>query len=225
MAVLVEIHRQRLNSPIETGTHEHCFREREDMNIIVVSGLPRSGTSLMMQALGRGGIKLYWDHKRKADRSNPKGYFEHEAVKRLARDSSWLDGAKNKAVKIVSPLLVHLPASHGYKIIFMQRDLDEILESQAKMLAREGKIDNSTHRDQLKTTFEKHLAQIERWIQKNENATMIFVNYLDLIKNPEQELEKTREFLQRDLDVESMVSVVDPSLYRVRKKVSGSETT
>ncbi len=107
--------------------------------IIIVSGLPRSGTSLMMQMLDRGGIPVVTDQVRVADDDNPRGYYEFEAVKRTKQDSSWLTGARGRAVKLVSSLLYDLPPTERYRVLFMQRELEEVLESQEKMLARLGR--------------------------------------------------------------------------------------
>src|SRR5262245_20267166 len=115
--------------------------------IIVVSGLPRSGTSLMMQMLDRGGIPAVTDRLRAADEDNPRGYYEFEAVKRTKQDASWLPAARGRAVKLVSSLLYDLPNSEAYRVLFMQRDMDEVLESQEKMLARLGRP--TVPRDQI----------------------------------------------------------------------------
>src|SRR5262245_15575927 len=107
--------------------------------IIVVSGLPRSGTSLMMQMLDNGGIEVVTDNVRAADTDNPRGYYELEKVKRVKQDASWLPQARGKAFKMVSQLLYDLPASERYLVVFMERDFDEMLLSQEKMLQRLGR--------------------------------------------------------------------------------------
>src|SRR3990167_393038 len=99
--------------------------------IVIVSGLPRSGTSLMMQMLRAGGMSLLIDDQRPADADNPHGYWEYEPVKRLQHDNSWLPQAEGKAVKVVSALLQYLPPRHTYKIIVMHRPMQEVLASQA----------------------------------------------------------------------------------------------
>ncbi len=125
--------------------------------IIVVSGLPRSGTSLMMQMLDKGGIPIFSDNTRAADESNPKGYYEHEAVKRLARDKKWLPQATGKAVKIISHLLPHLPAKYNYKVICMLRDLSEVVRSQHKMLVLSGKHKEGLYPGRLEMVFKNSL--------------------------------------------------------------------
>ena len=107
--------------------------------VTVVSGLPRSGTSLMMQMLAAGGVELLIDQIRRADADNPRGYFELEAVKRTRQDASWLDDAAGKAVKVIHLLLRDLPDDREYRVVMMSRDLDEVLASQQAMLARSGK--------------------------------------------------------------------------------------
>ena len=186
--------------------------------IIIVSGLPRSGTSVMMQMLDAGGLPLYFDDQRQADVNNPKGYFESQSVKNLNQNHSFLNKAENKVVKIVSHLLTSLPNTFCYKIIFMQRDLQEIIESQNKMLARmdaDAKIpDNYT----LKKTYIKHLAQIQKWLDNTKNADHIFVSYNKLLESPKKHSEIISKFLQQNLYVDKMVSAVQPSLYRTQIK-------
>src|SRR5262245_57688671 len=110
-----------------------------DTDIIVVSGLPRSGTSLMMQMLDNGGIAVVTDNFRTADTDNPRGYYEYEKVKKIKQDASWLPGTRGKAFKMVSQLLYDLPPEEQYRILFMERDLEEMLLSQEKMLERLGR--------------------------------------------------------------------------------------
>src|SRR5687768_1736541 len=110
--------------------------------ITVVSGLPRSGTSMMMKMLEAGGLEPVVDHVRKPDEDNPKGYYEFERVKALENDREWLPEAKGKFVKVISMLLRHLPADHRFKVIFMQRNMPEVLASQKKMLVRRGEDPN-----------------------------------------------------------------------------------
>ena len=130
--------------------------------IVVVSGLPRSGTSLMMQMLQAGGMPLLIDDLRPADTDNPNGYWEYEPVKRLQQDNSWIPQAEGKAVKVVSALLQYLPPQHTYKIIFMQRPMQEVLASQTVMLERRGeqsgKADDKTLEDYLCAASRPHRA-------------------------------------------------------------------
>src|SRR5690349_20802881 len=130
--------------------------------IIVVSGLPRSGTSLMMQMLDHGGIPTVTDNIRTADTDNPKGYYEFEQVKKLKEDASWLPATRGKAVKMVSQLLYDLPAHENYRIIFMERDFDEMIRSQEKMLARLNRP--SAPADEIKAAFARHLDRLRAWL-------------------------------------------------------------
>lgn len=186
--------------------------------IIIVSGLPRSGTSLMMQMLQAAGIALYTDNKRRADIHNPQGYFEHQQVKNLAHNNAWIYEARGKAVKIVSPLLFHLPQDLSYKIIFMQRDLDEIIISQNKMLEREHKsVIEVSHAD-IRKYYLKHLSAVEHRLRKSENIEYIIVSFNELFINPVELVGQIGRFIGSPLEIEKMVKAIDPSLYRTHKK-------
>jgi hypothetical protein len=172
--------------------------------ITIVSGLPRSGTSLVMQMLAAGGFPILADNQRAPDDDNPRGYLEFEPVKSLERDASWLADAEGKAVKIVSFLLMKLPPSFDYRVIFVRRDLDEVLRSQAKMLERRGQP-AGPNSDVMKSHFERHLATVDAWVTKQPR-----------IHNPLAEAGRLTQFLQADLQLEPMAAVVDPRLYRQR---------
>jgi hypothetical protein len=183
--------------------------------IIVVSGLPRSGTSLMMQMLARGGVEVVTDAVREADVDNPRGYYEFERVKKIKVDATWLPEARGKAVKLVSQLLYDLPCSEQYRIIFMERDLDEVLLSQEKMLARLKRRANP--RDQIKPAFTRHLEQLREWFAAQRHIEVLDVRYDDLIDRPEQQAGRVNSFLFGRADLRAMVDAIDPSLYRNRK--------
>jgi hypothetical protein len=184
--------------------------------VIVVSGLPRSGTSMMMQMLRNGGVELFTDQERKADESNPKGYLEHEAVKRLARDARWVKNARNKAVKIVARLLFHLPDSNNYKVIFMLRHIDEVINSQQQMLIRNKKEGAKNYPTNLVESYRKTLIRARKWGQSRKNVDVLYVEYSDAIKNPRKEASRVSEFLGGELDLEGMISAVDEKLYRIK---------
>jgi predicted AlkP superfamily phosphohydrolase/phosphomutase/tetratricopeptide (TPR) repeat protein len=186
--------------------------------LIVVSGLPRSGTSLMMQMLNAGGIDMVTDRKRAADESNPKGYFEDERVKRLAldADTSWLQACRSQAIKIVAPLLGALPSDLPIKVIFMQRPAEEVLGSQRTMLNRDGKQGASTSDESVARVFSQQLDAVNRLIQMRPNIELLAVNYADAVNQPEIVAEAVNAFLARDLLVQEMQTVADPDLYRVR---------
>jgi hypothetical protein len=184
--------------------------------IIVVSGLPRSGTSLMMQMLASGGFEVLTDNLRTADVDNPRGYFEFERVKKLKEDTSWLPQARGKAVKLVSQLLFDLPADERYRIVFMQRDLDEMLTSQEKMLQRLGR--EAAPREDIKRAFSKHLQRLHGWLDQQPNMSVLRMPYTELLTDPDAAVHRVVEFLGGPLDASAMVRAVDPSLYRNRKE-------
>jgi hypothetical protein len=183
--------------------------------IIVVSGLPRSGTSLMMQMLAGGGVEVVTDGLRTADVDNPRGYYELERVKKLQEDASWLPQARGKAFKMASPLLYLLPESESYRVVFMERDLEEVLRSQEKMLQRLGHPANP--REEMRRAFSLHLERLHDWLGRQAHLAVLRVKYADLVEQGRREAERVREFLGGGADVEGMVGAVDPSLYRNRK--------
>jgi len=185
--------------------------------IVIVSGLPRSGTSLMMKMLGAGGLSLMVDWVRRPDEDNPEGYFELERVKGLSSgEVEWLAEAYGKAVKIVSPLLKFLPVTHFYKVIFMKRHLSEVLASQRRMLIRRNEPADSTTDEELAAIFTKHLRQVETWLASQSNCDVLFVDYNALVVNPRPLAEQVNLFLGGGLDVYAMCQAVNPQLYRNR---------
>jgi predicted AlkP superfamily phosphohydrolase/phosphomutase/tetratricopeptide (TPR) repeat protein len=178
--------------------------------IIVVSGLPRSGTSLMMQMLHKGGLEVLTDANRKADISNPKGYFEYGAVMSLHKDNKWLDKAQNKSVKVVAPLLKFLDPKYRYKVIFMNRDLNEVVKSQQKMIGK----DTATLPVRLFESYKKHLNLVEIWKKKEPGVELIYVNYKDVLSNTDKIVSKVSSFIGQELDLDAMASCVDKTLYR-----------
>lgn len=197
----------------------------ECKEIIIVSGLPRSGTSMMMNMLKAGGFPILTDELRQADEDNPYGYYELEDVKRIKEDISWLPQATGKAVKMVSALLYDLPGEYEYKIIFMQRPMKEILASQRKMLERMGKKDIPPD-EEIEYLYAKHLKEIMDWLEDQPNMKVLYMKYNDLIASPGKEINKIRDFLGHHMDADKMISVVDPSLYRNRSDdtaIAGAE--
>src|SRR6056297_2288337 len=162
--------------------------------IIIVSGLPRSGTSLMMNMLEAGGLKSLVDNIRKPDKDNPKGYYEFEKVKKTKKDSLWLKRAKGRVVKIISMLLYDLPKNYRYKVIFMERDLEEIIRSQNKMLAHRKK-ESSISDKEIKTLYEKHLEEVKAWLNKKDNFDVLSVSYNDFFVNADENINKIISFL------------------------------
>jgi hypothetical protein len=195
------------------------FSRRRDRDCItVVSGLPRSGTSLMMRMLDAGGLAPVTDGERTADEDNPRGYYELERVKQLPKgDFGWLDGARGKVVKIISALLVFLPDSHRYRVIFLRREMSEVLASQRKMLERRGEDPDRLSDEKLAALFEKHLAEAEAWMARHEgNLSVLQVSFNDLVREPKPEIERIVAFLGVGLDPDAMGAVVEPKLYRQR---------
>jgi hypothetical protein len=188
----------------------------ESNDIIVVTGLPRSGTSLMMQILQSMGIAIFTDNKRLPDESNPKGYFEHELVKTIENDTSWLKQVQGKAIKIISPLLIHLPEYYRYKIIFMIRDLDEILISQNKMLSLNKVQDKDVKKNTLKGIMNKDLNQAKSWINANDEVKCLYQEHSKIVNDFEKEILKIEKFLNVKADIEKVKLNVDKRLYRSR---------
>ncbi len=180
--------------------------------ITLVSGLPRSGTSLMMQMLDKGGMKILQDHTREADISNPKGYYEYEPVMSLYKDNSWLHEGQNKALKVVAPLLKSLDTKYRYKIIFMKRDLNEVIQSQQKMLGKTQDV----FPVKIYNEFQKLLSNVAIWSKKEPGVEILYVDYKDVLEKPEEIIKKVEKFIGRDLDLEAMEGCVDKSLYRNR---------
>jgi hypothetical protein len=192
-----------------------------DTDITIVSGLPRSGTSLMMQFLQAGGLPLLTDGRRAADESNPRGYFEHEAVKQGRNDLSWLEQAGGKAVKVIHLLLLHLPAQHNYRVIFMVRNLDEVIASQRAMLKQQGRPAATLADAALAGVFAKQLATVRQWLAAQPNFRVLYVNHRDVIAQPAAAAAQINLFLGGNLSVASMVAAVNPELYRQRKPAPG----
>ena len=185
--------------------------------VTIVSGLPRSGTSMMMQSIEAGGIEALTDRIRKADVDNPKGYYEYEPVKKTKEDPSWLDSAGGKVVKMVYKLLYDLPPDYEYRVVFMRRSFDEVLASQAKMLERLGKKGGGVGDEKMKALFTQQLKEFEEWLAGQECLTVLDVDHRDMVENAVEQVRRINEFLGGDLDTNAMVAVVDPSLYRNKR--------
>jgi len=186
-------------------------------SIVIVSGLPRSGTSMMMKMLEAGGLQPLVDNIRTADEDNPKGYYEFERVKALDKgDTAWLPEAQGKVVKIISALLKYLPSEYQYKVIFMKRRLQENMESQKKMLIRRGEDTDLVSDEELLNLLEKHLGQLDQWFNKQANIDLLYVPYHEMVENPIENARTLNAFLGNQFDEQKMVEVVDPNLYRNR---------
>lgn len=186
--------------------------------ITIVSGLPRSGTSMMMKALEAGGIEPVVDHIRRADEDNPKGYYEFEPVKKTKEDASWLKEAAGKVVKMVYRLLYDLPADYQYRVIFTLRDLKEVLASQSKMLQRSGKAGGGITDEQMEALFTSELDKCGKWLAEQSNFKVLYINHRDMINDGFSQAQKINDFLDSGLDTNAMAAVVDPALYRNRNQ-------
>lgn len=191
----------------------------DEKSIIIVSGLPRSGTSMMMKMLEAGGLEIITDSLRTADEDNRNGYYELEEVKELNKDSdkSWLRECQGKVVKIISQFLPHLPVEYTYKVIFMQRKMSEILASQNQMLIRRGTQADKASDEKLSILFERHLEQIKEFLEEKPNFNVIYVPYNDIIADQDKYIYDINQFLCGRLNTDKMKRVVDVSLYRQHK--------
>ena len=214
---LARIYRDHLDQPARADALQEELLQHTQQEILIVSGLPRSGTSMMMQMLHAGGISPFTDAIRTADADNPKGYYEHEAVKALIRDQRFLEEVDGEAVKVIANLLFHLPDRYRYRIIFMERDLDEVLRSQQTMLARQGKTTSDTIPLTLLENFNTTIKKIKNSLGKKANIELFFVSYTDVLTNPTKQATALAQFIGKDLAIQKMAAVVDNSLYRQRK--------
>lgn len=201
-------------------------RKKYGEPIILVSGLPRSGTSMMMKMLEAGGLPIMTDNVRTADSDNPKGYYEYERVKDLDKPNQskdWMKEARGKAIKIISVLLSELPDENFYQIIFMLRSLDEVLASQNKMLKHRNEEDKKGAEDEkMKMNYEKHLRKIEVNVFDKSNVAVLNVDYSQVINKPQECALAVNSFLDINMNVSDMAGVVDENLYRNRKSSQSS---
>lgn len=181
--------------------------------ILIITGLPRSGTSLMMQIIAKTEIPVLTDGNREKDINNPEGYYELDAVKSIVIDNSFLNDANGKAIKIVAPLPIYLDRQHSYRVIFMRREMDEILRSQEKMLIK----DQTSEREKYRTIYEFHLKKTYTFFHENK-IPFVDVNYNNLVADPETELQKLIDFCQLTAPLEVLVKIVNPDLYRNRNE-------
>lgn len=189
----------------------------DNQTITIVSGLPRSGTSMMMKMLAAGGLEPLTDNLRIADEDNPKGYFEFERVKQIEHDKAWLEEARGRVVKLISALLKHLPEGYNYKVIFMRRAMAEILASQRQMLIRRGEPADTVPDEKMAAMFEKHVAQVESWLAAQPNIETVYVSYNEVVKDPRPHAERINVFLGGSLNVDAMAEIADRALYRQKR--------
>ncbi len=183
--------------------------------VTIVSGLPRSGTSMMMKMLEAGGLTALTDRLREADTDNPNGYYEFEPVKQTAEDASWLERVDGKVVKMVYSLLRDLPSDREYRVVFMRRDMQEVLDSQRKMLERSQQVSDISD-ETLAALFARELEAFDKWSQAQPNFAFLQVSYNELLKDCGSAVSQINQFLGGKLDTRAMQEVVDPELYRNR---------
>ncbi|MGD0199669.1 MAG: sulfotransferase [Bryobacteraceae bacterium] len=188
----------------------------ERRTVTVVSGLPRSGTSLMMQMLGAGGMPVLSDGMRAADEDNPRGYLELEAVKRMRKDAAWLSEAQGKAVKVIHLLLRDLPPDRAYRVVFMRRPVAEVVASQRAMLKRSGRQGARLPDDNLAALLEAQARDTQAWMARQPHFRVLAVDYRDCIEQPGEVAARVNAFLGGRLDEAAMAGVVDAGLYRQR---------
>jgi len=186
--------------------------------ITVVSGLPRSGTSMMMRILEQGGLPVLTDGIRAADEDNPRGYYEFERVKRLDKDASWLPDAYNKALKVIYIFLYQLPPQHRYKVLFLRRDLDQVVASQNVMLGNRNEK-RTLDDERLIHSYQQQLRHLEAWLKQQNNFEVLYLDYEDILSDPEDAVLGIVSFLGLRLNTQRMVQTIEPALHRNRSVV------
>ncbi len=195
------------------------YRLRYGRPIVLVSGLPRSGTSMLMQMLEKGGMPIVTDKIRTADEDNPKGYHEFERIKELDKttDKSWLKNYRGQVIKTISFLLQDLPLDLNYQVIFMRRNIEEVLRSQNKMLERSGTAGTLVPDEKMRQNYEFHLKKVYYRLNHTPNFQVHYVDYPAVVADPLGEAKRINTFLGRKLNVEAMASAVEAGLYRNRQ--------
>jgi Sulfotransferase domain len=186
--------------------------------ITIVSGLPRSGTSLMMQMLAAGGLPVLSDGERKPDTDNPKGYLEWERIKQLPKDPGVIAEAEGKVVKVISQLLLSVPDGHEYRVILMQRPLPEVMQSQDEMLRRRGTYQPIADTSPIEREFQRHLVELHKWLASKSNVKVLRMHYHRVLREAQSVAKEVAQFLGEPLDLEAMAQQVDKNLYRNRMK-------
>ena len=193
-------------------------------DVVIVSGLPRSGTSMMMKMLQAAGFDLLSDDLRKEDKFNPNGYYEYGLVRRLkSGGNAWLNRATGRVVKIVSPLLPYINPDLNYKVIFMQRDMKETVQSQARMLLGFQTWADPNQERGLEETFRRHLADVDAWMRQQPNLDYLNVNYNQLLVDPSGVFTDLAEFLHRPIAADDLAGLINPNLYRNRREDGGDQ--
>jgi len=199
---------------------KRAFRRKQGEPVVVVSGLPRSGTSMLMKMLDAGGMEIMTDRERVADIDNPKGYFEYERVKNLEKESdkSYVRAGRGKVLKVISFLIKDLPDDNDYRVIFMRRDLDEVLASQNKMIQRLGTTDSTAAEEAMKEAYRNDIVRTRLLCKNRPNFELIEIHYKNTIEDPAATARSVNAFLGGHLDEAAMREAVDGSLYRNRAR-------
>jgi hypothetical protein len=194
------------------------LRRKQGEPLVVVSGLPRSGTSMMMKMLEAGGVPIMTDSERVADIDNPKGYFEFERIKNLEKetDKSYVRQGRGQALKVISFLIKDLPDDNDYRVIFMRRDLGEVITSQNKMIDRLGTTDASAAEEAMKEAYRNDIVRTRLMCKARPNFELIEVHYKATVEDAPGTASKVNAFLGGQLDEDAMRAAVDGSLYRNR---------
>ena len=194
------------------------YRLRYGRPVVLVSGLPRSGTSMLMQMLEKGGMPIVTDKIRTPDEDNPKGYHEFERIKELDKtsDKSWLKSYRGQVIKTISFLLQDLPLDLNYQVLFMRRNIEEVLRSQNKMLERNGARGALVPDEKMRQNYEFHLKKVYYRLDRTPNFQVLYLDYPAIVEDPLREAKRISEFLGGRLDVEAMASAVNSGLYRNR---------
>jgi Flp pilus assembly protein TadD len=201
--------------------------EKSGRLFVLVSGLPRSGTSLMMQMLEAGGLPVVTDGKRSADDDNPRGYYEWEDLKQIGKRPELLDdqALDRKGIKAISMLLPRMPAWHDYKVIFMVRPIDQVVASQARMLLHRDAPRAPFSPDAVGQSLAKHRDETLRWLAAAQHMQVLQVDYPTLVQSPDHVVPQIAAFLGPELvpRPQAMLSAIDPTLYRQRSPVAEAE--
>jgi len=207
------------DAPLMAGTADTPPLEE---SLIVVTGLPRSGTSMLMQMLAAGGMDVLSDGMREPDEDNPHGYLEFEPVKNLLKDSRWLFERRGKVIKIIAPLLAALPQGLACRVILSERDLEEVLDSQERMLVRRNQPLPATpeRRGMLKDEYVRTLGRVKVMLARRPHTQLLVIEHSNAISGPLVTAEKVNEFLGGGLDVAKMAAAIDPALHRNRVGIS-----
>lgn len=200
------------------------YRLRYGRPVVLVSGLPRSGTSMLMQMLEKGGMPIVTDQVRTPDEDNPKGYHEFERIKELDKtsDKAWLKNYRGQVIKTISFLLQDLPLDLNYQVLFMRRSLEEVLRSQNKMLERSGAAGTLVPDDKMRANYEFHLKKVYYWLNHTPNFQTLYLDYSAVVEDPGREARRIDAFLGRGLNIEAMAGAVESNLYRNRKQATAA---